>query len=94
MFPGEDEILFRPLTFLQPTGNAEKIEVGGIRFTVVEVEPRSLTDRDRYRVRQAFALVEARDRDRAELNERLVAAAASNNQQVVLQTATGATAKP
>jgi hypothetical protein len=42
---------------------------------------------------QAFALVEARDRDRAELYARLEAAAASNNQQVVLQTATGATAK-
>jgi hypothetical protein len=39
MFPGEDEILFGPLTFLHPTGNTEVIEVGDIRFTVVEVEP-------------------------------------------------------
>jgi hypothetical protein len=39
MFPEEDEILFGPLTFLHPTGNTEVIEVGGIRFTVVEVEP-------------------------------------------------------
>jgi hypothetical protein len=43
---------------------------------------------------QAFALVEARDRDRAELSATLEAAAASNNQHLVLQTATGATAKP
>jgi hypothetical protein len=43
---------------------------------------------------QALALVEARDRDRAELYARLEVAAASNNQHVVLQTATGATAQP
>ena len=43
---------------------------------------------------RAFASVEARDRDRAELYAILEAAAASNNQHVLLQTATGATAQP
>ncbi len=40
MFPGENEILFGPLTFLHPTtGEIEVIEVGELRVTVVEVEP-------------------------------------------------------
>ena len=47
-FPAEKEILYPPLTFLQPTGKFEKIsfgaeEVGGspgaaFNFTVIEVE--------------------------------------------------------
>ena len=28
------------LTFLQPTGNAEEVTVGGVEFMVVEVEAR------------------------------------------------------
>jgi hypothetical protein len=38
-FPGEKEILFPPLTYLQPTGRTQVIEVGKCRFTVVEVSP-------------------------------------------------------
>ena len=42
-FKGEDEILFPPLTFLQPTGATEVITSdhgrGPIEFTVIEVKP-------------------------------------------------------
>jgi hypothetical protein len=38
-FASESEILFCPLTFLQPTGNIEVVEVEKMRFTVVEVIP-------------------------------------------------------
>jgi hypothetical protein len=39
MFPEFDEIIFGPLTFLKTAGNTEVIEVGGLRYTVVELEP-------------------------------------------------------
>ena len=38
-FPAEGEVCFPPLTYLQPTGNTQKVCVGDHRFTVVEVEP-------------------------------------------------------
>ena len=40
-FPGEEEVLFPPLTYLQPTSHdrTEQVEVGGCVFHVVEVEP-------------------------------------------------------
>jgi hypothetical protein len=38
-FPTEAEILYPPLTYLQPTGRTQVIEVGKCRFTVVEVSP-------------------------------------------------------
>jgi len=37
LFPDEDETLFPPLTFMQPTGRIQVIEVDGIKLTVVEV---------------------------------------------------------
>ena len=39
-FPGEAEVLFPPLTFLQPTGRTMRVEVAGMAFHVVEVEPK------------------------------------------------------
>ena len=39
-FPGEDEYLFPPLTYLSPTGVTEKLEVDDAVFHVVEVKPR------------------------------------------------------
>ena len=38
-FPGESEVLFPPLTYLQPTGRRQVVEVDGMRFTIVEVNP-------------------------------------------------------
>jgi hypothetical protein len=40
-FPGEAELLFKPLTFLQPTGRTQVVgsPEQGMRFTVVEIEP-------------------------------------------------------
>ena len=37
-FPNESEVLFSPLTYMQPTGRKQKISVGQSHFTVVEVE--------------------------------------------------------
>jgi hypothetical protein len=37
-FPTEAEVLYPPLTYLQPTGKMQEVAVGGRRFTVVEVE--------------------------------------------------------
>lgn len=40
-FPGEAEILFPPLTYLQPTGRIERVKLleGSVSYTIVEVEP-------------------------------------------------------
>ena len=38
-FPAEAELLYPPLTFLQPTGWSMEHSVGGVKFTVIEVEP-------------------------------------------------------
>jgi hypothetical protein len=42
-FPTEEEILFPPLTYLQPTGKTQLIELNKLenkyRFTIVEVIP-------------------------------------------------------
>ena len=38
-FPAEEELLYPPLTFLQPTGWSMEHSVGGVKFTVIEVEP-------------------------------------------------------
>ena len=38
-FPAEREFLFPPLTYLAPTGNVEKIAVGGASWDVVDVKP-------------------------------------------------------
>ena len=35
----EKELLYPPLTFLQPTGWSMEHSVGGVKFTVIEVEP-------------------------------------------------------
>jgi hypothetical protein len=40
-FPTEEEIVFSPLTFLQPTGRRQVVELNGMRFTIVEVTPSS-----------------------------------------------------
>ena len=38
-FPGEEEVLFPPLTYLQPTGREQHIDLdGGCSFHVVEVQ--------------------------------------------------------
>eukprot|EP00961_Rhodomonas_salina_P207719 2803540-Rhodomonas_salina.1 len=37
-FPGEAEVLFAPLTYMQPTGRSQTISVAGCTFAVVEVE--------------------------------------------------------
>ena len=39
MFPGEDEILYAPLTFLQATGRIQEVHHGEDKITVVEVKP-------------------------------------------------------
>ena len=39
-FPGEDEYLFPPLTYLSPTGVTETLEVDDAVFHVVDVKPR------------------------------------------------------
>jgi hypothetical protein len=38
-FPTEAEILFPPLTYLQPTGKTQVVEINNCIFTVVEVVP-------------------------------------------------------
>jgi hypothetical protein len=38
-FPAEAEILYPPLTYLQPTGRKQVLEVDTHRFTFVEVTP-------------------------------------------------------
>ena len=38
-FPGEEEYLYPPLTFLQPTGNLKKYDANGCTYTFVEVTP-------------------------------------------------------
>jgi hypothetical protein len=38
-FPAEAEILYPPLTYLQPTGRTQTIEINDHRFTIVEVSP-------------------------------------------------------
>jgi hypothetical protein len=38
-FPTEEEICFPPLTYLQPTGRKQVVEINGMRFTIVEVAP-------------------------------------------------------
>ncbi len=40
-FPGEREYLFRPLVFLKPVGQPQRITLAGRGITVVEVEPQS-----------------------------------------------------
>ena len=37
--PTEEEICFSPLTYLQPTGRKQVLEINGMRFTIVEVAP-------------------------------------------------------
>ena len=39
-FPGEDEYLFPPLTYLSPTGETQKLEVDDAVYHVVDVKPR------------------------------------------------------
>ena len=39
-FPAEAEYLYPALTFLKPTGRREDVSVGGVAFTIVEVEAR------------------------------------------------------
>jgi hypothetical protein len=38
-FPHEKELLYPPLTFLQPTGKVHKLTYGGQPFKIIEVEP-------------------------------------------------------
>jgi len=38
-FPGEAEVLYPPLTYLQPTGRVQIVTVGANSFKVVEVTP-------------------------------------------------------
>ena len=38
-FPVEAEVLYPPLTYLQPTGRTQMVTVGGNNFKVVEVTP-------------------------------------------------------
>ena len=38
-FSHEAEILFPPLTYLQPTGWRQVFEANGVHFTIVEVQP-------------------------------------------------------
>ena len=38
-FPDEEEFLFPPLTYLQPTGEVQELRVDDATFTVVDVEP-------------------------------------------------------
>jgi len=38
-FPSETEILYPPLTYLQPTGRTQVVQVDACRVTVVEVYP-------------------------------------------------------
>lgn len=38
-FPGESEVCYPPLTYLQPSGKVQVIKVGETTFTVCEVTP-------------------------------------------------------
>ena len=38
-FPAEKEFLFPPLTYLEPTGDVQKLRVDDATFTVVDVRP-------------------------------------------------------
>ncbi|EKX45495.1 hypothetical protein GUITHDRAFT_139050 [Guillardia theta CCMP2712] len=38
-FPAEEEVLFPPLTYLQPTGLTQEVELGKYKYKIVEVEP-------------------------------------------------------
>ena len=38
-FPAEQEFLFPPLTYLEPTGDVQKLRVDDATFTVVDVRP-------------------------------------------------------
>ena len=38
-FPAEEEYLFPPLTYLQPTGTVQVLRVDAATYTVVDVEP-------------------------------------------------------
>ena len=38
-FPNEAEVLYPPLTFLQPTGRTQRISIRGFNFHVIEVKP-------------------------------------------------------
>ena len=38
-FPAEAEVLFPPLTYLQPTGLQQRVVIGGVTITVIEVTP-------------------------------------------------------
>ena len=38
-FPGEEEVLFPPLTYLKPTGKKENFQFGSRHIQVVEVVP-------------------------------------------------------
>ncbi|KAL3926830.1 MAG: hypothetical protein SGPRY_003115 [Prymnesium sp.] len=38
-FPGEAEVCYPPLTYLQPTGRTQVVTMGGTQFTVCEVTP-------------------------------------------------------
>ena len=38
IFPSEKEVLWPPLTYLQPTGLTQEVEIDGWHFTIVEVQ--------------------------------------------------------
>ena len=38
-FPVEEEYLFPPLTYLQPSGDVQELRVDDATYTVVDVEP-------------------------------------------------------
>lgn len=38
-FPGDAEVCYPPLTYLQPTGRTQVVTIGSKRFTVCEVVP-------------------------------------------------------
>jgi hypothetical protein len=38
-FPTEAEFLFPPLTYLQPTGRTQEVQVDGTTFEVIDVKP-------------------------------------------------------
>ena len=38
-FPSEEEVCYPPLTYLQPTGYKQTVQLGESRFTIVEVVP-------------------------------------------------------
>ena len=39
MFPSSPQVLYPPLTYLQPTGRVQTVKVGPLNFKVVEVTP-------------------------------------------------------